>query len=223
MLLVFIVAALSACGSQEQARKRQVRIPEEILLTPTRFITDTPAPPTPIPTVTPTAEPTPIRSLKRTSRAKLPPERIVAPGIGLNASVVSMDWKNIVQNGSQFTEWAVPANAAGFQTGSALPGQAGNTVISGHHNIDGKVFKQLHELTPGDAIYVHTAEDIFQYIVHESFLLRELGVSVEQKYQNAQWIGPTGDERLTLVTCWPVTGNAYRLIVIAKPYFANGS
>jgi len=35
--------------------------------------------------------------------------------------------------------------------------------------------------------------------------------------QNARWIAPTTDERLTLVTCWPYTGNSHRLIIVAKP------
>ncbi len=54
-------------------------------------------------------------------------------------------------------------------------------------------------------------------MVEDRFLLRELGAPLEQRYQNARWIGPTTDERLTLVTCWPPMGNTYRVIVIAKP------
>jgi len=34
---------------------------------------------------------------------------------------------------------------------------------------------------------------------------------------NARYINPTADERLTLVTCWPATGNSHRLIIIARP------
>ena len=34
---------------------------------------------------------------------------------------------------------------------------------------------------------------------------------------NAQWIAPTDDERLTLVTCWPYISNTHRLIIVAKP------
>jgi sortase A len=42
-------------------------------------------------------------------------------------------------------------------------------------------------------------------------------LSVRRK--NAQWIMPTGDERLTLVTCWPYEwpGNSHRVIVVARP------
>jgi sortase A len=42
-------------------------------------------------------------------------------------------------------------------------------------------------------------------------------VSEEKRLENARWIGPFPDERLTLVTCWPYTNNTHRVIVIAKP------
>jgi sortase A len=38
--------------------------------------------------------------------------------------------------------------------------------------------------------------------------------------ENARWIEPTEDERLTLVSCWPYETNAYRLVVVARPAVA---
>ncbi|HID54608.1 MAG TPA: sortase, partial [Anaerolineae bacterium] len=38
----------------------------------------------------------------------------------------------------------------------------------------------------------------------------------------AEWIMPTEDERITLVTCWPYTDNTNRLIVVAQPVENNG-
>ena len=40
---------------------------------------------------------------------------------------------------------------------------------------------------------------------------------LEKRIQNAAFIGTTGDERLTLVTCWPYAVDDHRLIVIARP------
>jgi sortase A len=37
------------------------------------------------------------------------------------------------------------------------------------------------------------------------------------RLENAKWIGPFNEERLTLITCWPFNSNTHRLIVIAKP------
>jgi len=128
-----------------------------------------------------------------------------------------MGWRTVLRGQSLVTEWMVPAFAVGFAMGSAFPGQIGNTVLSGHHNIEGKVFERLILLNPGDPIHLYVDDSVYSYTVTEKFLLREDGISEAQRLQNAQWIQPTSDERLTLVTCWPPSGNAYRLIVIAHP------
>ncbi|MEZ4639863.1 MAG: sortase [Caldilineaceae bacterium] len=51
--------------------------------------------------------------------------------------------------GLWFENWNTAAYAAGYHEGSALLGQAGNTVISGHNNIDGAVFQNLYQIQPG--------------------------------------------------------------------------
>lgn len=161
--------------------------------------------------------PVPSSTARPAAPASAPPDRIVAPTIELDARVVEMGWRTVRRNQREVTEWAVPSFAAGFQVGSALPGQVGNTVLSGHHNIEGKVFEHLIHLSPGDPVTLYVGDNAYRYIVEEKFLLREEGVPEEQRLQNAQWIAPTFDERLTLVTCWPPTGNTYRLIVISRP------
>jgi sortase A len=47
--------------------------------------------------------------------------------------------------------------------------------------------------------------------------VKERGVSFAQMIENASWILPTAEERLTLVTCWPPYESTYRLIVVARP------
>ena len=42
-----------------------------------------------------------------------------------------------------------------------------------------------------------------------------------QRVENARWIGHFDDERITMVSCWPYSGNTHRLFVVAKP--DNGS
>ena len=224
--LVSLVVVLAACRNAEAPPVRRA-LPKEILVPPTRTVERitrisepdpaTPSKPAATPSTASVATPTPVPAMKRLQPAALPPERIVAPAIDLDAPVVPMPWRNVVRDGQVFTEWEVPSYAAGFQIGSAFPGQPGNTVISAHHNIEGRVFENLWKLVPGDSVFLYTAENVFRYVVEESFLLREQGVPPEQRRQNAVWIGPSVDERLTLVTCWPPDGNAYRLIVIAKP------
>ncbi|MBS1254119.1 MAG: hypothetical protein MAG451_03175 [Anaerolineales bacterium] len=211
IMLLVCALVLPAVACQSQPETPQFTVPEEVIR---------PYPVVPSATATlvePGVTATPVKAMKRTSPARFPPERVVAPSIDLDAPVRPMQWRNTQQDGVEVTEWSVPADAAGYQVGSSFPGQRGNVVLSGHHNIQGRVFEDLWRLLPGDSVSLYAAEEEFRYAVEDTFLLRELGAPPEQRYQNAQWVGPTVDERLTLVTCWPPTGNAYRLIVVAKP------
>ena len=146
-----------------------------------------------------------------------PPTRIVASAIGLDAKVVPVGWKAIDQDGQKVSVWEVAEYAAGWHKNSALPGQQGNVVLSGHHNIKGEVFRYIVDLKPGDAITLYADERPYTYTVVSRFVLKDKGEPATVREQNARWIGPFPDKRLTLVTCWPYTGNTHRVIVVAKP------
>jgi len=130
-----------------------------------------------------------------------------------------MGWKMVEYEGEEVAEWDVPKDAAGWHTNSAPAGQLGNTVLSGHHNIEGKVFRYVVDLEIGDEIVLYAGDRTFAYRVTEKYILKEAGMPWAVRQKNAQWIGPTADERLTLVTCWPYEwpGNTHRVIVVAKP------
>ena len=99
-----------------------------------------------------------------------------------------------------------------------LPGQGGNIVLSGHHNIKGEVFRYLVDLEPGAVISVYDQNDQqYDYAVFDKFILKDKDQPEEVRLANARWIGPFNEERLTLVTCWPYNSNSHRVIVIAKP------
>ena len=123
------------------------------------------------------------------------------------------------------SEWGVAKRAAGWHLNSALPGHNENVVLSGHHNIDGKVFRYVVDLDPGDEITLYADDTAYTYLVAEKYILKEAGMPLSTRKKNAQWIMPSGDERLTLVTCWPYEwpGNSHRVIVVARPlsYFAD--
>ena len=44
----------------------------------------------------------------------------------------------------------------------------------------------------------------------------EVGASEAQRLANARYIQPTGDARVTLVTCWPYWTNTHRVVVVGK-------
>lgn len=151
------------------------------------------------------------------------PVRIVAPSIGLDSQVIPTGWRTFWVNGQQQSEWVVVDYAAGWHKTSAPVGQPGNTVISGHHNIKGEVFRWLVNLKPGDPITLYAADGTsMTYTVAESHILPDRDQPLEVRQRNAQWIAPTNDTRLTLVTCWPYTTNTHRLIVVAFPAAAAG-
>jgi sortase A len=171
--------------------------------------TVTPTPPTPSPTPTPSGPPAAVE----------PPVRIVAPDIKLDADVVPMTWELIDRRGVMISEWRVPANAAGWHVNSALPGNRENVVLSGHNNIEGKVFRYLPDLEPGNKVTLYSGGLAYEYTVTEKYILREAGMPLEVRQKNAQWMMPAGEERLTLVSCWPYDwpGNSHRVIIVARP------
>lgn len=143
--------------------------------------------------------------------------RIVAPAIGLNSEIVEVGWKPVNREGQTVNVWEVADHAAGWHVDSSLPGEGGNVVLSGHHNVRGKVFRHLIDLTPGDAITLYQDGEPLYYNVINKVIVKEAGEPESVRRENARWIGPTDDERLTLVTCWPYHTNTHRLIVVAKP------
>jgi sortase A len=96
----------------------------------------------------------------------------------------------------------------------------GNTVLDGHNNISGEVFRTLTNIQVGDTITLYAANQERVYRVGQKLILKEIGQPLEVRQANAQYISPTSDERLTLVTCWPPTGNSHRLIIVAQPVSA---
>ena len=146
------------------------------------------------------------------------PTRLVIPAIGLDAPVEPVGWHTETRDSQPVNIWDVPDYfAAGWLKTSAPVGMPGNTVLDGHHNILGKVFENLVDLEVGDFITLYTASQERIYRVEQKLILQEAYQPIEVRQANAQYIYPTDDERLTLVTCWPPTDNTYRLIIIARP------
>lgn len=146
------------------------------------------------------------------------PDRIVIPAIHLDAPVVVAEFNFTEVEGETFGQWLAPSKyAGGWHPDSAPLGRVGNTVINGHHNEYGKVFEDLVDLKVGDEIIVYSDGEEFHFVVaNEPMKLLELYAGIEQRIENARWLGASSDIRLTLVTCWPPLANTYRVIVVAR-------
>lgn len=174
---------------------------------PTRTAIAFTSTPTPTVTVTPTIAP-----------SGESPVRLRIPRIGLDAPIVPVGQHSLTLNGQLYSQWDVPAaRVAGWHQTSAPLGVPGNTVLNGHHNIAGEVFRYLPALKPGDLITLESATRRYHYVVAQTMTLAEEGQPLEVRIENARWILPTTDERVTLITCWPYTSNTHRLVVIALP------
>ena len=150
------------------------------------------------------------------------PVRLVIPDIELNAPINPIGIQAIEHQGETVFQWQVPSDfIAGWHHSSARIGQSGNTVLNGHHNIHGEVFKDLNELEVGAEITLFDPLESYNYVVSEVLILEERDQTLDVRIENAQWIEQTDDERLTLVTCWPYTDNSHRLIVVAHPIETN--
>jgi len=121
--------------------------------------------------------------------------RLSAPTISLDAVVVEGTSEEALLLGP------------GHMVRTAIPGDSGNSVISGHRDT---FFRHIHELNKGDVILVQRNGRAFRFEVTGKKVVEPTDLSVIQ---------PTGDSRLTLITCYPTyyIGPApQRLVVFSK-------
>ncbi|MGZ4521490.1 MAG: class E sortase [Mycobacteriaceae bacterium] len=110
----------------------------------------------------------------------------------------------------------------GHLPGTALPGQLGNTVISGHRTTYGHPFWHLDELASGDEVDVQVGERVYRYRVASSTVVSPGDVGItrptpETAPGRAAGTAPgTAAARLlTLTTCTPPFSASHRLVVRA--------
>jgi LPXTG-site transpeptidase (sortase) family protein len=145
------------------------------------------------------------------------PRLLWIPAIDLYTTVIPVDVELVEIDGVEYDQWTAPDEfAAGWHADSASLG-TGNTVLNGHHNIFGEVFRDLVDLKAGDEIILYSDRAAHTYIVQERVIFPERFAKPEQRVQNAELIFPTEDERLTLITCWPYESNTHRLVLLARP------
>lgn len=154
-----------------------------------------------------------------TKESDVLPVRLVIPSIDLIADIINAQQKELAQGDKTYVQWLAPDEfAVGWHFDSAFLGQPGNTVLNGHHNVFGKVFENLDKLVSGDEIILLGNDSYeYKYIVSNTMILPERDIPIEDRLENARWILPSEDERITLITCWPYFSNTHRLIIVARP------
>ena len=145
------------------------------------------------------------------------PTRLIIDSVGIDSAIEPVGWSVVQKNGQEYAVWNVAEYAVGWHKTSAQLGQPGNTVMAGHHNVYGEVFRDLVNVEVGDTVVAYAGDQKLEYRITFKTIVKEKGEPVEVRQRNAQWIAPTDDERLTFVTCWPYTSNTHRVIVVAEP------
>jgi sortase A len=121
--------------------------------------------------------------------------RIQIPAIGVDAPIVEGD------------DWESLKQGAGHHVGSANPGESGNSIISAHNDIFGEIFRDLPDLDLGDEVFVHTASQVYRYVVTQKRIIEPTEVDV---------MYPTSSPVLTLISCYPYRIDTHRIVVIAE-------
>lgn len=97
---------------------------------------------------------------------------------------------------------------------TALPGEVGNLVISGHRTTYGAPFNRVDELQVGDAIVLETRSTWFTYRVTGERIVAPDAIEVTYPVPGRRGARPT-ERLLTLTTCNPKYSARQRLIVSA--------
>ena len=103
----------------------------------------------------------------------------------------------------------------GHIPGTALPGELGNVVLSGHRTTYGAPFERFDELQPGDAVVVETRATWFTYTVTGTRIVQPSAIEVTYPVPGDRGATPT-KRLLTMTTCHPRFSARQRMVVSAE-------
>lgn len=110
---------------------------------------------------------------------------------------------------------AVLKKGPGHIPGTALPGEVGNVVLSGHRTTYGSPFNRWAELRVGDEVVLETRDGWFTYRITGSKVVAPTAVEVTYAVPGDRRATPTR-RLLTMTTCNPKYSAKERLIVSAE-------
>jgi LPXTG-site transpeptidase (sortase) family protein len=148
--------------------------------------------------------------------------RIIIPRIDQNIPIVRISSESLIRRDWDKLEDEMQnalKNGVVHYPGTSLPGQTGNIVITGHSSYfpwdSGRykdVFAILYEVVEGDNIVIYYEQDKYVYEVTEIKIVMPEDIEILKQ---------TPENKLTLITCYPVGTNLKRLVVTAKPIEEN--
>jgi sortase A len=132
------------------------------------------------------------------------PKQIPAADTLTRVSIPRINMDAIVIEGVSRKQLSI---GPGHMIDTAMPGEPGNAVITGHRDT---FFRNIYELKKGDEIIIRRNGQVFKYQVTGKKIVGPEDISV---------LKPTQDPQLTLITCYPTyyIGPApKRLVIFSK-------
>jgi len=132
------------------------------------------------------------------------PKQIPAADTLTRVSIPRINMDAIVVEGASRKQLSI---GPGHMIDTAMPGEPGNAVITGHRDT---FFRHIYELKKGDEIIIRRNGQVFKYQVTGKKIVEPEDISV---------LKPTEDPQLTLITCYPTyyIGPApKRLVIFSK-------
>jgi sortase A len=122
------------------------------------------------------------------------------------------DWKFVVIEGVDRDDLR---KGPGHYPGTALPGEVGNFVVSGHRTTYSAPFNRLGELDRGDEILIDTREKQYVYKVTDRKIVKPAATEVTAPVPGHPRRKPT-ERLITLTTCHPKFSAAKRMIIFGE-------
>lgn len=142
------------------------------------------------------------------------PLELAIPMLKMDAPVIPVGY-GMAEDGRVL--WHSPGWNSGFLITSSAPGQGGNAVFYGHNNINGSIFRGLDQLGIGDEIIVRNNNGLLYYMVVSVEIFPEELASEAERRARLSYFMRTAHEQLTIMSCWPFSGNSHRVVVVANP------
>ena len=124
-----------------------------------------------------------------------PGTRIVIPSIGVDAVI------------GEGTDWESLKYRVGHHSGTANPGERGNSVLAAHNDIYGEIFRYLPDVPIGEIITVYAGAEPFTYRITERKIIRP---------QQTEVMLPTTEPTVTLISCYPYLIDTHRIVLFGE-------
>lgn len=148
-------------------------------------------------------------SVRQMAAAIPPPVPDGQPLAILEIPRLGAGWQRIIVQGVAQHDLA---RGPGHYPGTALPGQVGNFVLSGHRTTHGAPFWGISSLRRGDAVIVVAETGIFTYRVTGQQIVSPTDLAVIAPVSNHPGQRPT-EATITLTSCNPRFSATQRIIV----------